>query len=146
MQSFLNANKNHNALDIAEIKSVSQIPWKPFPATSSALMAIDSVRTIKGGDEDGNVDIATDIPTTALSVLYASEYINGKCMGNEWRCRKSRHDEKRSSGRFLRKSLERFFRMTNRFRVIDTSIVSVPIPQKLSLRKFSKRAKISKRP
>lgn len=78
MRNFLNSNKKNNAIDITEIKSVSQIPWKPFPASSSALMVIDSEKSMTQGDKSDLTDIATDIPTTALSVLYASEYINGE--------------------------------------------------------------------
>lgn len=56
-----------------EVNSVSRIPWKPFPASSSALTLIDRQES----NNDNEFEISSQIHTTALSVLYASEYVNG---------------------------------------------------------------------
>lgn len=50
-----------------------KIPWKPFPASSSALSVINNVDEVTIEDHE----LATDPSITALSVLYASEYVNG---------------------------------------------------------------------
>lgn len=57
-----------------EISSVSQIPWKPYPAKSSALALVDAGATKSQSEE---LDGTNQITTTAISVLYASEYVNG---------------------------------------------------------------------
>lgn len=47
-----------------------KIPWKPYPATESALAIIQ--------DDAGDSKVErTDTSATALSILYASKYING---------------------------------------------------------------------
>lgn len=57
-----------------EVNSVSRIPWKPFPASSSALAIVDGYESKK----DNELENSSHLETTALSVLYASEYVNGK--------------------------------------------------------------------
>lgn len=47
----------------AESKSVAKIPWKPIPASQLAVITAEH-----------------DDSSTALSVLYSSEYVNGKIM------------------------------------------------------------------
>ncbi|XP_068083730.1 eukaryotic translation initiation factor 2-alpha kinase isoform X2 [Anabrus simplex] len=47
-----------------------QIPWKPIPATSTALGMVSS-------PESETALQVVDASTTAMSVLYASEYVNG---------------------------------------------------------------------
>lgn len=46
-----------------------KIPWKPYPAASLAITTMD--------DNDNNKESTPDTAGTALSVLYASEYVNG---------------------------------------------------------------------
>ncbi|KAF5303410.1 hypothetical protein FQR65_LT08252 [Abscondita terminalis] len=60
MQNILqNYQKTSDKDSVIESRSVTQIPWKPVPAVGMAINPVD---------EDDS---------TALSVLYASEYVNG---------------------------------------------------------------------
>lgn len=52
-------NNQHNAnSEVVETGSITRIPWKPVPVGDTSLVPLE-----------------TD--STALSVLYASEYVNG---------------------------------------------------------------------
>lgn len=57
---------------VVKTQELLGIPWKPYPASKNALALLE---------EDQNYfdpDIGTEGKTTALSVLYGTEYINGK--------------------------------------------------------------------
>ncbi|XP_035719157.1 eukaryotic translation initiation factor 2-alpha kinase-like [Vespa mandarinia] len=53
----------------------SQIPWQPYPAIGTAL--ITNPLSIKENDKNNSFEITDVQSTTALSVMYNSEYING---------------------------------------------------------------------
>uniref|UniRef100_A0A8D8ZJP0 non-specific serine/threonine protein kinase n=1 Tax=Cacopsylla melanoneura TaxID=428564 RepID=A0A8D8ZJP0_9HEMI len=52
-----------------------RIPWRPIPATSSHLLGLPYV---KDGEGETGLTQSLDVrKTTSLSILYASEYVNG---------------------------------------------------------------------
>lgn len=66
--------KRHQYLQISAGSShIPSIPWKPYPASRNAL---DIITPENAKSETALQPIGSD-STTALSVLYASEYING---------------------------------------------------------------------
>lgn len=82
-QAQLNAQLNDH-LDGKESTNL-RIPWKPFPATTSALALIEEdinqqqkiSPTIDNSYNNSEELDGESASVTALSVLYASEYING---------------------------------------------------------------------
>lgn len=55
----------------------SRIPWRPVPAIPDNTLGL-----LDHGNEEAKVPLLTDesdqaVRTTAMSVLYASEYVNG---------------------------------------------------------------------
>ncbi|GAB0088934.1 Eukaryotic translation initiation factor 2-alpha kinase [Sergentomyia squamirostris] len=60
-------------LDDRQIQKYTKIPWKPYPAASSAwkLIQYDTEATSENDDD------SLENKGTALSVLYASEFVNG---------------------------------------------------------------------
>lgn len=56
-----------------QVAKYTKIPWKPYPAASSAWKLIQyDTETVSGSDEE-----SAESKGTALSVLYASEFVNG---------------------------------------------------------------------
>ncbi|GLV37655.1 pancreatic eIF-2alpha kinase [Carabus blaptoides fortunei] len=74
LQKFLTSNNRNDRNEITESHSVSRIPWKPYPAKSSSLAIVNIDEKESQNDE---YELANQITTTALSVLYGSEYVNG---------------------------------------------------------------------
>ncbi|XP_046385466.1 eukaryotic translation initiation factor 2-alpha kinase-like [Ischnura elegans] len=73
LQSLL---KHQSVKAIESTKNFLRIPWKPFPASKNAVEIIGP----KNSKDDTALQPIESSPaysTTALSVLYASEYING---------------------------------------------------------------------
>lgn len=60
MLNFIQSNPHSNT-DVIESRTITKIPWKPVPASTAM---------IKTSDHD---------VSAAHSVLYNSEYVNGKC-------------------------------------------------------------------
>lgn len=77
-QQMENARKNANR--IQSEKNLPKIPWKPFPAASTALALIDydrqSQEVAPVDCEGGDCEAETPL-VTAMSVLHGSEYVNG---------------------------------------------------------------------
>lgn len=67
---------------ITDETNYPRIPWKPFPASSKSL-ALQSDQYIVDGAEEESINNETfdlvkfDDSSTSLSVLYATEYVNG---------------------------------------------------------------------
>lgn len=60
---MLNAVEQHSTNnEILESQSLSKIPWKPVVASGSA---------------SDTALVPSEVDSTALSILYASEYVNG---------------------------------------------------------------------
>lgn len=66
---------------ITDETNYPRIPWKPFPASSKslALQSIESYEVDGASEEDHETYdlVKIDDGSTALSVLYATEYVNG---------------------------------------------------------------------
>ena len=60
-----------------------KFPWRPFPAIENAIAVTGNKKSKDNEDEDDDVrDVGETPSTTALSILYNSEYINGKRLIN----------------------------------------------------------------
>jgi hypothetical protein len=57
-----------------EKPSARRIPWKPYAASSKAIGWPEKTEIQQISSDDAK----SDSQTTALSVLYGSEYVNGK--------------------------------------------------------------------
>lgn len=81
MQKHLGDTKNRQSL-ISDDSNYSRIPWRPLPAIPSNTLGL-LTHVNHEGDDNGDVPQLTDesdqaVRTTAMSVLYASSYVNGK--------------------------------------------------------------------
>lgn len=60
-----------------ETKSFARIPWRPIEASSKSLAAIEQGTNSQDGSEIIAIPSPPSHQVTALSILYASEYVNG---------------------------------------------------------------------
>ncbi|XP_034234770.1 eukaryotic translation initiation factor 2-alpha kinase [Thrips palmi] len=79
MQKHLGDTKSRQNL-ISDESNYSRIPWRPVPAIPSNALGL--LTHVNDGSDDGMVPQLTDesnqaVRTTAMSVLYASSYVNG---------------------------------------------------------------------